>query len=268
MKREIRGILIGILITLVLMNTGSAEGIKKTVEIIFNQVNLVVNGEKVEEDTILYNGRTYVPLRMVAEMLGARVTWDGSTSTTSITSEVGSLSNSSSSPDVNNTLVTEEDVIVEYSRQQPAPINTPQVMEFEDYNDGEFNTYKAEVTVLDVVRGSKAQKLADEDNLSKTTPKNEGHEFLFVKVKFKLLEAENDSEFEMYPGDFNLFSNDYVKYKTAISTMIVLDDTFNQISIFSGSTAEKWVCFEVKTDDSKPLFTFGSDTKIWFKAYK
>ena len=42
-------------------------------------VRVYVNGVRIEEETLLHNDRTFVPLRAVSESLGAEVTWDGDT---------------------------------------------------------------------------------------------------------------------------------------------------------------------------------------------
>lgn len=46
------------------------------IEAYFNQINIRVNGEKMNSDNILYNGTTYVAIREAAEMLGKEVKWD------------------------------------------------------------------------------------------------------------------------------------------------------------------------------------------------
>ncbi len=58
-----------------------AEGITKTIDAVFGQVKLVVNGTPVEQETLLYNGTTYVPLRAAAEALGQEVSYDDATKT-------------------------------------------------------------------------------------------------------------------------------------------------------------------------------------------
>lgn len=49
-----------------------------------NSINIEVNGKGVEADNILFNGTTYVPLRIIAEMLNKIVSWNGETRTASI----------------------------------------------------------------------------------------------------------------------------------------------------------------------------------------
>lgn len=85
MRKELRGFVIGIIMTVVLMSTiVFAGGVKEKIEVVLNSVNLSVNGNPVKADNILYKGTTYVPIRSVAEILGKKVEWDGKTNTASI----------------------------------------------------------------------------------------------------------------------------------------------------------------------------------------
>lgn len=81
MKKELKGFLVGVIVTMML---GSTMVFADTVEVLFNTVNIAVNGQKVIADNILYNGRTYVPLAAIAQMFGKDVVWDGSTNTANI----------------------------------------------------------------------------------------------------------------------------------------------------------------------------------------
>lgn len=51
------------------------------VEVAKNTINVTLNGSVVEADNLLYEGRTYIQLRKVSEMIGANLTWDQSTKT-------------------------------------------------------------------------------------------------------------------------------------------------------------------------------------------
>lgn len=74
--------------TLILSTLTFANSTKKTIEVLFNTVKLTVNGQKVEADTIAFNGTTYVPLRAIGEMLDKEVGWDQETQTASIDDKV------------------------------------------------------------------------------------------------------------------------------------------------------------------------------------
>lgn len=59
-------------------------GVKKSIEVIMNGVNLVVDGQTIPNDNILYNGTTYVPIRAVGDSLDKEIKWDAATSTVEI----------------------------------------------------------------------------------------------------------------------------------------------------------------------------------------
>ncbi|HWP95429.1 MAG TPA: stalk domain-containing protein [Syntrophomonadaceae bacterium] len=85
MKRELKGFLVGVILTAVLTTSSAfAEGIIQNIAVELNSINISVNGQKVAADNILYNGRTYVPISIVAQMFGKEVGWDANTNTASI----------------------------------------------------------------------------------------------------------------------------------------------------------------------------------------
>lgn len=99
MKNKIKGFILGIIVTL-LMNSivYASGGNTNLIEVIFNNVNIALNGEEMAKCgdsytlndgeevpySILYKGTTYLPLRKVAEMLDKNVGWDGETHTANI----------------------------------------------------------------------------------------------------------------------------------------------------------------------------------------
>lgn len=84
MKRNIKGIVLGLIIATLLVSTALGSGVKQTIEVVFNKVNLTVNGQAVKGENIVYQGTTYVPLRAISEMLDKDVDWDSGTNTASI----------------------------------------------------------------------------------------------------------------------------------------------------------------------------------------
>ena len=81
-KRRI--VLCVVLLLFLLGYTAYADNLFTKIDVVFNQMNLFVNGRAVEADNILYNGTTYVPLRKAAEMLGKDVIWDEDTNNVNI----------------------------------------------------------------------------------------------------------------------------------------------------------------------------------------
>jgi len=61
-----------------------ADEVASQISVYFNNINVKVNGKKVSAPNILYEGRTYIQLREVAEILGKDVVWDDSTKTANI----------------------------------------------------------------------------------------------------------------------------------------------------------------------------------------
>ena len=84
MCKYLKGFLSGVIVATLLINVALGDTVKKTIEVMYNSINIIVNGKKVDADNILYNGTTYVPLRAISEMLEKEVTWDQATSTASI----------------------------------------------------------------------------------------------------------------------------------------------------------------------------------------
>lgn len=80
-KNFISGVLAGALIAAA---PALADGVKQLIEAELNTVNITVDGVKVDGENILYNDKTYVPLRKIAEMLGKDVSWDEATNTADI----------------------------------------------------------------------------------------------------------------------------------------------------------------------------------------
>ncbi|MCL2165022.1 MAG: copper amine oxidase N-terminal domain-containing protein [Oscillospiraceae bacterium] len=71
MKKFLVGLVLGLLLATA-VNVSAVET-TETITVIFDRIQLVVNGEYSPRETILYNGTTYVPIRATAELLGMDV---------------------------------------------------------------------------------------------------------------------------------------------------------------------------------------------------
>lgn len=85
-KSYVAGILTGVILTSLPV---LASTVKQMIEVELNTINITVDGKKVEADNFLYNDRTYVPLRAMAEMIGKNVDWDEATNTAIISDVYG-----------------------------------------------------------------------------------------------------------------------------------------------------------------------------------
>lgn len=90
MKKRIKDIVIGFIIGCLLMTTTPvlADSILQKIDVLMNVVNVEINGERLESNSILYNGSTYLPLRKVAEAVGKEVEWTQNTMTANIVDNI------------------------------------------------------------------------------------------------------------------------------------------------------------------------------------
>lgn len=99
MKKFISGLVVGIMLMSV---TPIMAETQQSINAIFGRVKLVVNNKSVQQETLLFNGTTYVPLRATAEILGKEVSYDNNSSTAYI-DEKGTNRKISSVSSTNNT---------------------------------------------------------------------------------------------------------------------------------------------------------------------
>lgn len=118
-KKQLQGFVVGVIITVLLMSSvATGQSIKQKIEVVFNSVNLTVNGQKVVTDNISYNGTTYVPLRRVAEILGKEVGWDANSNTASI-NDKGFVTESKKETKADNSLsVDEKNLLKQYDLEK------------------------------------------------------------------------------------------------------------------------------------------------------
>lgn len=82
MKKELKGFVCGVLTTaLVAGGAAFAAGQWKTIDVLENDITVMVDGVQLNESNFLYNDRTYLPLRAVAEAVGKSVEYDETTNT-------------------------------------------------------------------------------------------------------------------------------------------------------------------------------------------
>lgn len=92
MKKHFKGFAIILVVSVMIMSVSYAAGLKETIEVMFNSVNIKVNGQLVKVNNYVYDGTTYAPIGAVAKMLGAEVNWDRDTQTENIVMKGDSVS--------------------------------------------------------------------------------------------------------------------------------------------------------------------------------
>lgn len=95
-----------IVIVLLLTSTAFAKQITQKADVLFNAVNVKLNGKDVQVDSMSHDGTTYLSLRAVAEMFNTKVDWENETKTVEINDKGTSDSNTNINKE--NPLVTIE----------------------------------------------------------------------------------------------------------------------------------------------------------------
>jgi len=90
MKKEkrfekLKGAALGVILTLIIMTAvpAFARVAQETITVNFNNIRIAVDGRQVqtEYEPFIFQGRTYLPVRDVADAMGFDVTWDNATNT-------------------------------------------------------------------------------------------------------------------------------------------------------------------------------------------
>ncbi|MCL2387585.1 MAG: stalk domain-containing protein [Defluviitaleaceae bacterium] len=88
-KERFKGALVGIILTFVVTTSLPvfARVAQETITVNFNNIRIAVNGQHVqtEFEPFVFQGRTYLPVRDVANAMGFDVTWEDATNTVHLT---------------------------------------------------------------------------------------------------------------------------------------------------------------------------------------
>ena len=85
MKKEVRYLMCGVLVGAMAVAVPTlADTIWEKIDVARNAIKLDINGKPVDADLFLYNDTTYVPIRVVSEMMNKTVTYDGAAQSASI----------------------------------------------------------------------------------------------------------------------------------------------------------------------------------------
>lgn len=217
---------------------------------------VLVNGEEFESDppAMVIDGSTYLPLRAMGNALGVPVEWN---------SELNRAEVGNSAPKAEKN---------QYSRNNPAPINTIQTYTRKNtkyttkYTSLISPGYTANIRVLETIRGDKAWKMIEDANMFNSKPK-EGYEYIIAKVAFSVLSVQEDASVDANYFNFDFFSGNDEEYERV---SVIIDDKLNK-NIYSGGNAEGYVVGMVKTDDKSPKLVYGFNsgmeyygTPVWF----
>lgn len=206
---------------------------------------VMVNGKEFTSDppAMVINDFTYLPLRAMGNALGVPVEWNAELQQ----AEVGIISSVSG----------------EYSRANPAPLNTAQTYTKED-EWFEENNYTVSIKVLETVRGEAAYNALNTGVLAYPEP-NEGYEYINARIEFSVVETKGDYSVQPSQGYFKSFTSNN---EECPQNFYASREPYLTGSLYSGGKTEGWITMMVKKDDANPKLAYGLDYNgaggIWF----
>jgi len=254
-KEKIRGFLVGVIVmTLVFSMSISTYALigSKSITASYNNIKIYIDQKLITPKDVkgnivepfIYNGTTYLPVRAVGEAFGKSVSWDGKTNSVYVGTQPGAATS--------------------YSRNNPAPINVAQTINYTD----DYESYNATATVTQIIRGSNAWSMIQAANQFNDQPKD-GYEYIVAKVKVSMNSVKDDKAFDLDSYEFQAFNSQNSEYNDM--TYVVPPDPELMGQMYAGATKEGYLVFEVKTDDTNPKMVFGSQYDglggIWFRLY-
>ena len=242
MKKFILGFLIGAIVFSAIGVFGVSY-VAKPVDF-----KVLVNGEEFISDppALEIEGRTYLPLRAMGEALGVPVSWN---------EELRQAEVGNSAPVANKN---------EYSRSNPAPINTVQTYTKSSEYFEEDN-YTVAVRIVETLRGVNAwEKIKTANMFNSEAPA--GYEYVLAKIAFSVVDTKG--EFAVKPSSYNFVA--YSSNNEEMPTPFVVEPSPElEGNLYVGGNAEGYLVFLVKSDDASPKLAYGLDYNgaggIWFK---
>jgi len=136
------------------------------------------------------------------------------------------------------------------------------------YTDWSEQTFYADITVLEVIRGSSAWSMIHDANMFNDLP-SEGFEYVLVKIKFEYTEGPGfNTAWDITTFDFDAVSEDGYVYDTPI---VVEPEPEFGVELYPGASHTGWAAYQVRKTDEKPVLgwmrgTYG-EGGVWFKIY-
>jgi hypothetical protein len=130
-----------------------------------------------------------------------------------------------------------------------------------------LDTFTANVTLKEIIRGEKAWESIREANMFNDEA-GAGFEYILAKIDFKLTNAPAGKKYELSSYNFNLISD---KGKAYDASYLVAPDPALDTELYKDASNEGYAVFKVATNDKAPKIAFGRKYDgtggIWFKAY-
>lgn len=205
---------------------------------------VLVNGKEFISNppALVVEGKTYLPLRAMGEALGVPVNWNEGLRQ----AEVG---NTAPVAQAGN-----------YSRTNPAPINTVQQIAVESYS----GNYSAAVRVIEVIRGEAAANLIKGANMF-NSESGAGKEYIVAKIAVSIMTVDGDKAIDVNKYNFKCFSGNNEEYDLPF---VIAPEPELSTSLYAGGNTEGFVVFEVNKNDPAPKIAYGTKYDgsggLWF----
>ena len=141
---------------------------------------------------------------------------------------------------------------------QPVGLPFTAIIGFGNQYDGGDELYDARITVLEIVRGSKAWDTLKRASASNAPPKP-GFEFLLARVRFEFSARTSPHHYNytLRQNQFTAMSAAGNEYKAPALTMQPAPALSGTLR--SGESVEGWLAFQVPQTDRKPIMVFRED---------
>ena len=125
-----------------------------------------------------------------------------------------------------------------------------------DGKDSYFYTFKAELTLVDFIRGEEAWDIVKEGSMYNTEP-SEGKEYILVKFKVTVLETKDDEKADINDFMFDYVSKSGIEY-TDYASVAGVTPAFSPM--YAGAELEGY-SYEIINLSDEPMISFQG---IWF----
>ncbi len=153
-------------------------------------------------------------------------------------------------------------VFAEDAQSVGVPLST--TISFGDEYTNAVELYDAKITVLEIIRGSKAWDLIRKAAASNPKPKP-GFEYLLVRIRFEFSarSTPGDKTYALAESQFSAMSAAGIEY--AAPSVSKLEPKLNG-ALRSGGSLEGWIALSVAEEDKKPILIFTEDVQTILRS--
>lgn len=195
-KQLILGIIVGTVFALPSYSFAN-DTIQNKVEAMFSKFNIIVNGETkvLDADPLVVNGSTYVPLRVMSNMLGYDVTYKADSRTILLDNDQGSNTSdvNKDKPTTNNTNEKDDNLVSESNNDQQITKYFVSFLDIYQFFKNNYNDLQTDI-VMDLSNEDRIITLATVENEKPSIKKFEAKRNIDV-VYYKDINREDADQY-------------------------------------------------------------------------